>query len=149
MSSNPYGAYVENTVLSASPLEGVRLLYEAAIEAIQDARGHLARRNIRERSDRIMRAVEILTELAGALDHERGGELSQRLAALYDYVQRLLLKANFEQADAPMAEAVSLLETLLDAWKQVAAAAAAPVSVTAPAWAAEQEQPESHLDLTL
>ena len=51
-----------------------------------------------------------------SLDHERGGELSQRLAQLYDYMQRRLLEANAKQIDEPMAEVLGLLSTLGEAW---------------------------------
>jgi flagellar protein FliS len=126
------------------------MLYEAAIEAIRNARGQLASGDIRGRSESITRAVEILAELGTSLDHGRGGELSERLAALYDYVQRRLLAANFEQSDAPLAESASLLETLLNAWKQIQAPA--PVTAEAPAWAAAAgaaQQSGHRLNLTL
>jgi flagellar protein FliS len=53
------------------------------------------------------------------LDHERGGEISQRLGLLYDYMQRRLLEANMQQSDAPLAEVLGLLSTLSEAWEGV------------------------------
>ena len=54
-----------------------------------------------------------------ALDHERGGEISQRLALLYDYMQRRLLEANMQQSDAPLADVLGLLSTLSEAWAEI------------------------------
>jgi flagellin-specific chaperone FliS len=40
---------------------------------------------------------------------------------LYLYLQGILLKANGEQTEAPLIEALTLLSTLSEGWKQVEA----------------------------
>ena len=119
MIDNPYASSLDAKILSATPLELVNLLYQAAIEAVQAARHHLVRGEIAQRGRSIMRAVELLTELAKSLNHEKGGELSVRLAAIYDYSQRTLLDANFRQTDDGLAEVENLLKTLQDAWSNI------------------------------
>jgi flagellar protein FliS len=114
-------AYLESRVLSASPLELVRLLYQAAINAVRDARQHLAAGDIVARSRAINRACQIVFELAGSLDAERGGEISARLADLYDYIGGRLIEANVKQADEPLAEVLGLLATMAEGWQAVAA----------------------------
>lgn len=82
-----------------------------------------------ERSKAITRSSQVLIQLIAALDHERGGELSRRLAALYDYMLRRLHDANFRQCDEPLAEVLSLLATLAEGWEGVRPAAKpAPVA---------------------
>jgi flagellar protein FliS len=119
MWQNAHDAYLESRVLSADPLELVHLLYEAAIAAVREARRYLAEGEIAARSRSITRAFGILQELVVALDHDRGGEISGRLAQLYDYMQRRLLEANFQQTDQPLAEVLGLLATLAEAWQGV------------------------------
>lgn len=116
MRSNPYQAYIETEILTADPVKLVQMLYRGAMEAVGDARAKLAIRDIKGRSAAVTKAVEILAELSSSLDHERGGELSVSLAALYDFVQRRLLAGNQEQSDRPLAEAERVLETLGEAW---------------------------------
>src|SRR3974377_1434726 len=111
MFQSAHDAYLESRVLSAGPLELVQMLYQGAIGAVQDARHHLAEGKILERSRAISKACAILTELTAALNHEASGELAGRLAALYDYMQRQLLEANFRQADEPLGEVLGLLVT--------------------------------------
>ena len=127
-------AYLESRILSADPIELIRLLYQSAMEAIRDARGHLANREILPRARSISRASEILIELAASLDFERGGEIGRQLAALYDYMLRKLNEANLEQSDEHLAEVLALLATLLEAWDGIAKR---PVEadVAANAWA--------------
>jgi flagellar protein FliS len=119
MFRNSHDAYLESRVLSATPLELVHLLYRGAIGAVQDARHHLANGKIAERSRAISKAWAILIELTAALNHEAGGELAGRLAALYEYMQRRLLEANLQQADPPLGEVLSLLATLEEAWGEI------------------------------
>jgi flagellar protein FliS len=115
----PQNAYLESQILTADPLELVRLLYRAARDAMRRASLHLAAGRIAERSREISKAHAILVQLCGSLDHARGGTLSRSLAELYDYMQRRLLEANVRQAAAPLAEAENLLGTLLEGWDQI------------------------------
>ena len=119
MWNNGHNAYLESRILSADPIELVNMLYQACTGAVREARHHLANGEIGERSRKINKAYEILTELSVSLDHQRGGEISQRLGRLYDYMQGRLLEANMQQADAPLAETLGLLSTLSEAWEGV------------------------------
>jgi len=119
MWNSGHDAYLESRVMTADRLELVNLLYQACTQAVRDARAHLAEGRIAERSREITRAWEIVSELACSLDHERGGEISERLGLLYDYIHRRLLEANLQQSDAPLAEVLGLLATLSEAWAGV------------------------------
>jgi flagellar protein FliS len=123
MWNNGHDAYLESRILAADPVELVNLMYQACRQCVRDAREHLVAGRIGERSRAISRACEILIELAGSLDHTRGGEISNRLAQLYDYMQRCLLDANMRQSDEPLAEVLGLLNTLGEAWEGIKAPA--------------------------
>ena len=119
MGYHAHDAYLENRVLSADPTELVRLLYQTGLEAVRDARRHLANGEIVARSRAISKASAVLLELVGSLDLERGGEIAGRLGRLYDYMLRRLTEANFQQSDAPLAEVLSLMATLAEAWNGI------------------------------
>lgn len=137
MWTSAHDAYLESRILSADRLELVRVLYETAIASIHEARQALASGEIAKRSRAISKACGILIELNAALDHSCGGEISSRLAALYQYMLDRLLEANLQQADAPLAEVLGLVSTLAEAW-QVIRIPVEPVSVRSP-WPAPQE----------
>ena len=107
--------------MSSTPSQLVAMLYRGAIEAVVEARRGLARRQTFERGRAVSKAIAILGELAGSLDRQSGGEFAIRLANLYEYINRLLVQGNFEQQDAPLAEAEGLLRTLAEGWQAVAA----------------------------
>ncbi len=109
--------YLETTVLGASRVELVRMLYRAAIDATVQARHHLKNGEIRERSRKITKAWDILAELTRSIDRNQGGEMSRSLAELYAYIQNRLIDANIRQIDEPLAEAERLLNTLAEAWQ--------------------------------
>ncbi|HUA60265.1 MAG TPA: flagellar export chaperone FliS [Verrucomicrobiae bacterium] len=112
-------AYLETRVFSADGLELVRMLYQAAIGAVAEARQCLVDRDIPARSRAINKTHRILTELTVSLDFERGGEVSRGLARLYDYMSRRLIEANSHQVDAPLAEVLGLLSTLAEGWNGI------------------------------
>ena len=119
MSYYAQDAYLESRVLSADPVELTRLLFQACTDAVRNARRYLEAGEIRQRSNSISKACEVLFELERSLDFERGGEISERLGMLYEYMQRRLIEANCNQTDAPLAEVLSLLATLLEGWDAI------------------------------
>ena len=132
MANSTYNQYLEAEVLGADPVKLVIILYRAAVESVASARRHLRNGEIMERSQKITKAWEILNELLGSLDHARGLEISRSLAGLYTYMQTLLMEANTQQKEAPLAEVEQLLTTLAEAWR--AAAPLLPVAVSPAAY---------------
>jgi flagellar protein FliS len=114
---NAQNAYLEGRILSADPLELVRILYEEAVDSVIAARAHLRSGDIAARSREITRGQLILLELRSSLDHQRGGDLSVRLYNMYDYMHRRLTAANLEQREEPLSEVERLLMTLLEGWR--------------------------------
>ena len=129
-------AYLENQVLTASPLELVRLLYRGALDYVAQARCCLKAGDIAGRSTAIDRTQAVLEELRVSLDPNAATEITRNLSALYIYMRQRLTEANLLQKDAPLAETESLLATLYDAWKNAEAPAA-----EAPSGPAMQYQP--------
>ncbi len=128
MYENPYRSSLETKVLAATPLELVEIAFQAAVEAVAEARRHLAAGRIRERSRAISKCLGIMAELSRSLDRQAGGALSARLAALYHYISQQLLEGNFRQSDPPLAQAESLLRTLHEGWAGAVAAQAVTAS---------------------
>ena len=114
-------AYLETRVLSADPLELICLLYQHAIEAVRDARAHMASGEIAPRSQAITKAIGILGELNLSLDHGAGGAISSNLEQLYNYMMVRLAEANMRKQEAPLREVETLLSTLAEAWKETRA----------------------------
>lgn len=118
MATSAQQSYAESKVLSADPLELIEILYEAALESVNRARQYLRKGDIPSRSNQISQCCAILVELSLAVRPEPDPALAQNLIELYDYMQRRVLDAHMQQADAPLAEVAKLLATLLDGWSK-------------------------------
>jgi flagellar protein FliS len=137
-------SYLESRILTADPVELIGLLYQAATAAVRNARRYLQEGDIMARSRAITRAHDILAELTGALDHGRGGEISQRLAGLYAYMQGRLLTANLERSDDPLAEVLGLLATLTEGWDGVKQQTASRPAASGTSWMPPPEPAEAY-----
>jgi len=107
-------------VTSRSPLELVVMLYDGAIRALGQVRDAIGRRDLVAKRAAMNRALDIVQHLQSSLDMEAGGEIAANLDALYSYVIERLLEANRSADQAPVEEAARLLNTLRDAWAQIA-----------------------------
>lgn len=142
--------YFESSVLSAEPVELVRMLYRGAVEAVEKAREHLREGDIAARSAQITRAAAIIAHLTFSVDRNADPALGGNLVELYDYMQRRLLRGNLEQADSPLAEVSKLLSALLEAWtecgpaEQPATQAAAPEPAMAEGYAGSKRVPDGY-----
>ncbi len=127
---------VQTAVGSADPHRMTLLLYDGAIEAIRLAQAHLGTRRVAVKCEAIGKALRIVEE---GLNRKAGGQLAERLVALYDYITMRLLQANLRNDRSALEEAGGLLGDLRSAWAQIgaggspsnAATAAAPLNVPA------------------
>lgn len=116
---------VNTGVLDASPERLILLLMQGAEQRLSAAKGHLERGQIGPRCEKISQALAIITELRSSLNHEVGGELSERLDALYDYMGRRLMTANANVDPAGLEEVRMLLSQVRSGWEEIMAQKAA------------------------
>ncbi|ACD18156.1 MULTISPECIES: flagellar export chaperone FliS [Paraburkholderia] len=112
---------VETGVMGASPHRLIVMLYQGARQAIAQARMHLQQGNVPARGEAVGKAIQIVESgLQQSLNLEAGGEIAERLNALYSYMSRRLLEANIKQSEAMLVEVDGLLATLEEAWIGIA-----------------------------
>lgn len=128
--SDAYRAYAQESLLSSDPVRLTISLYEGAIRCCEQAKQCIETGDILGRSRAINSAIRILSELIVSLDHEKGGEISQRLKTLYAYMQAKLVEAHAKQAREPITEVADLLKTILAGWQQLPASTTAPGCVS-------------------
>lgn len=120
---------VETGVAAADPHKLIMMLFEGALYAVADARGHMANREIAAKGRSISKAIDIIDGgLRASLDMKVGGELPFRLAGLYEYMCKRLIEANARNDEKALDEVSRLLRELGDAWGSIGAKqrAAAP-----------------------
>lgn len=116
--------YRHNRVATATPAELVGLLFDAGISAVEAAAKAIDEGRPADVHTCLVRAQDIVTELRCSLKLE-AGDVARNLDMLYEYVHRLLVEANVRKERRQLAEVVSLLTPLRDAWREACLAAAA------------------------
>lgn len=107
------------SVEGADPHQLTLMLLEGAIERINQGLGCMRVGNVAGKGEKLSKAVAIVGELRETLDLKAGGELAERLNALYDYVTRRLLHAQLNDDGHALEEAVRLLTPVLEGWKGI------------------------------
>lgn len=111
---------VETGVSTADPHKLILMLFEGALLQIGTAVIALEKKDVPTKGMAISKAIEIiLNGLKVSLDYEAGGELAQRLGALYDYMTQRLLYANLHNSRPAMDEVTQLLTDLKSAWEAI------------------------------
>ncbi|MBS3947258.1 MAG: flagellar export chaperone FliS [Dethiobacter sp.] len=114
--SNPYLAYQQQSVLTASPGELTLMLFNGCLKFLGQAEGAMARQDIQGAHNALLRVQDIVVELMVTLDPQY--EVSQGLMALYDYLRRRLLEANLRKDPAIVKECLGLATELRDTWAE-------------------------------
>ena len=115
--NNPYKAYQQNSVTTASPGELTLMLYNGCIKFIGKAITAIEGNNISERNTNIQKAQNIIRELMVTLNMDM--EVSRNMMVLYDYVLDRLTYANVKNNVQALKDAESLVIEFRDTWKQV------------------------------
>jgi len=107
---------LESRVAVGNPHTMISMLLDGALKRIAIAHGATGRGDIATKGNTISGAIRILDSLRAALDHKRGGQISENLEALYSYMERRLMEAN-RNSDVDILDEVSvLLGDIKEAW---------------------------------
>ncbi|MCK6597444.1 MAG: flagellar export chaperone FliS [Bdellovibrionaceae bacterium] len=113
---NAYQKYKTNSVQTASKEKILLMLYEGAIKFTKLAIKAMDEKKIADKGYNIGRAYDIIMELNNTLDHKVGGEISQKLEALYVYLMDQYTQANFKNQVEPLKNNLKVLENLYQGW---------------------------------
>lgn len=111
---------VQSEVFEASPHRLIQMLFEGGLSRIAQAKGAMQNQKYQLKGQLIAKATEILFGLREALNHEGGGELAQRLEALYVYMSKRLAEANRTNDERILDEVAGLLRNIKEGWDGIA-----------------------------
>ena len=115
----PTSAYKESAVLTAPPERLVLMLYDGINRFLFQATVAMRGGDPRLCNAKLQRAEAIIDELIATLDHSAGGEIADRLNAIYLYARRTLGEARIERSPEKIEHVQGLIRELRDAWAQM------------------------------
>ena len=108
--------YLKNQVTGSKPEQLLILLLEGGERFIRIAQAQLAKNNIDEVHNNIVKAQDIYLELFCALDPE-AGDFVQNLHGLYYYIYNNLMEADIKKDAKLLGNCLKVSQDLLKMWR--------------------------------
>ncbi len=116
--SNPYNAYKQNTVKTASKEQLLLMLVDGAVKYTKIARLAIEKKDIPRAHKELVRVQDIFTELMVTLDRN-AGQAYDDLFKVYEYIKSRLVQANMKKDVKIIDEVLPLIENVRDTWYEV------------------------------
>lgn len=122
MNMNQYGAagrYQQAQFATADRGQILLLMFDGGLRFLARAEAALQANRLDEFVGQLGRAQAVIAELLHTLDHRAGGEVAERLDALYRFMLEHLVHANVQKSPRHVADVRRLLGTIADAFRQI------------------------------
>lgn len=110
---------VKNDLAVADPHRVIQLLMQGALENMAKARGCIERKDFMGKSQTMSKAMSIITALQHSLDMDAGGEVSQNLWTLYDFMVNHLMSASRESDIGKIDDVIEIMLKIKSAWDEI------------------------------
>lgn len=110
---------LKQDISTADPHRLTLMLMQGALDRLAFGKGAMARKEYEAKADFLSKATAILINLRDTIDFEAGGEVSQNLYALYDYMIEKVGNAHIQNQPEFIDEVIALLLPIKDAWLQI------------------------------
>lgn len=113
---------VKNDLAVADPHRVIQLLMQGSLENMALAKGAIERKDFVVKSKSISKAMTIIAALQNSLDMDAGGEVSENLWSLYDFMVNHLMQASRESNIAKIDDVMEIMLKIKSAWDQISVA---------------------------
>jgi flagellar protein FliS len=114
---NPYQAYQNNSVSTASPGELTLMLYNGCLKFINLAKLAIENKNLEDKNTNLIKAQKIIQEFMVTLNTDV--EVSESMMQMYDYMNRRLIEANVKNDLEILAEVEGYVTEFRDTWREI------------------------------
>jgi flagellar protein FliS len=119
MTTRSHRAYAatqrETSVSSAKPVELVAMVYQRLLDHLQTGKIQMAEGS--DSSESLTKAIDLITTgLESCLDKEKGGEIAQNLAFIYDWASKEIIRARLRRDPEMIQGVINAFVPLAEAW---------------------------------
>jgi flagellar protein FliS len=107
----------ETSVSSAKPVELVAMVYQRLLDHLQTGKAQMA--GGEDSSESFTKAIDLITTgLESCLDKEKGGEIAQNLAFIYDWAGKEIIRARLRRDPEMIQGVINAFVPLAEAWME-------------------------------
>ena len=119
MTTRSHRAYAatqrETSVSSAKPVELVAMVYQRLLDHLQTGKIQMAEGS--DSSESLTKAIDLITTgLESCLDKEKGGEIAQNLAFIYNWAGKEIIRARLRRDPEMIQGVINAFVPLAEAW---------------------------------
>ncbi len=119
MTTRSHRAYAatqrETSVASAKPVELVAIVYQRLLDHLQTGKVQMSEGL--DSSESFTKAIDLITTgLESCLDKEKGGEIAQNLAFIYDWAGKEIIRARLRRDPEMIQGVINAFIPLAEAW---------------------------------
>jgi flagellar secretion chaperone FliS len=111
--------YREAKIKSMNQKELIVFLYESSLELMEQAKEKIEANDVPGTHEKLDRARRIFIHLLGTLNLEAGGELAQKLSALYAFFIEKVTMANVTKNIQELDDIIPLVAGIKDSWAAI------------------------------
>ena len=112
-------AYMQTQVTTVNQGDLLIMLFDGCIKFLRQAKERMAERDYAKKGILISKALDIIAELQGSLNAQKGGELAQNLKRIYMVCSTRLLMANMKMDPKMIDGVIDTLSGIRDAFAQI------------------------------
>lgn len=103
----------------ASAHKLIAMQLDGILERLASARGAIERGETQQKGALLSKTIAIVDNLRVSLDMDKGGDLAENLASLYDYIERRLFEANAGSDIGILEEITSIVREIKSGWDAI------------------------------
>jgi len=111
--------HTDSVAEEASPHKLIQMLMSGFLMRVNTAKGAILRQDYEAKSIQISKAIGIVGGLIDGLDFEQGGDISDNLKSLYEYINMRLYEASAENNVEILDEVSVLMKEIQTAWDAI------------------------------
>ncbi|MBK5240387.1 flagellar export chaperone FliS [Clostridium sp.] len=115
---NAFNTYKSNSVNFASKDQLLLMLVEGAAKFSKIGRQAILDKDVKKAHENIIKTQNIFYELMATMDVAKGGEWTESLMKVYEFIVRRLADANIKKSEEIMNEVIPLIDDVRDTWSE-------------------------------
>ncbi len=116
MKGNPYQAYKQQSVMTMTPGEMLKMVYDGLIKELELSLDNFKKKDYNGVNKNLQKAQVIIKYLQDSLDTKY--EISNNLASLYDFFSHTVLQANVKKDPSQLEEIIAMVKDLRNTYME-------------------------------